>query len=544
MKSPFRFPSTCLTLFLTTLCLGSTVQAADDLPAGTKFIPADSAFLAHIDVATLYDSKLGDSIRKSDSVEFKAKLDEIALDTGLKFADIQTFTFVVPNISNPGESTRTILVYQFRKAFDRAKVIDNLKQKAAMANEEFSEKNDIVRLTSKANVKRTTLMDLSDQQRLIVLNDLPETFLKPVTAKSDDLLASTIQRTATASVVLGLNIQKLPVEVRGPNVPDQIRPFVPIIKAETLSAVGTLQQEKMELTVRVRSKDKTNAIEVEKAFGAFQTLLAVAMPQAKSELVERSSDPKIMTALLDSASTIFKNTKFAVDDKETLATLSSTTDLPIRPLLETLLGSGGGAARMQSQNNLKQLALAMHNFESANGLLPPAATLGKKGKKLHSWRVAILPYIEEDNLYRKFKHDEPWDSDHNKKVFEDNPMPKVFALPDSKNLDEKKTHFQVFVGSGAMFETVAALKISDIQDGTSNTILIATAANAVEWTKPDDIEFDPKVEMKKFLLFKNSTCSVSFADGAIRAISEKKITEAVLKALITRNGGEVIENDF
>src|SRR5882672_4340583 len=69
-----------------------------------------------------------------------------------------------------------------------------------------------------------------------------------------------------------------------------------------------------------------------------------------------------------------------------------------------------------ASNDLKQLALAMHNYHSAYGQLPPAAVRDKNGKLLLSWRVLILPYIEQDNLFKEFKLEEPWDSDHNKKL--------------------------------------------------------------------------------------------------------------------------------
>src|SRR5262249_21670890 len=74
------------------------------------------------------------------------------------------------------------------------------------------------------------------------------------------------------------------------------------------------------------------------------------------------------------------------------------------------------AARMQSSNNLKQFGLAMHTYLDQHGTFPPAAIYDKDGKALLSWRVLLLPYIEADPLYKKFKLDEPWDSAHNKKL--------------------------------------------------------------------------------------------------------------------------------
>ncbi|MBV9126015.1 MAG: DUF1559 domain-containing protein, partial [Planctomycetes bacterium] len=72
--------------------------------------------------------------------------------------------------------------------------------------------------------------------------------------------------------------------------------------------------------------------------------------------------------------------------------------------------------RIQSINNLKQIALAFHSMNDTYNFMPPAAICGKDGRPLLSWRVAILPYIEQQNLYNQFRLDEPWDSPTNKKL--------------------------------------------------------------------------------------------------------------------------------
>src|SRR4051812_32634281 len=78
----------------------------------------------------------------------------------------------------------------------------------------------------------------------------------------------------------------------------------------------------------------------------------------------------------------------------------------------------------EAVNNIKQIALAWHNYEAANGHLP-SNQVDKKGKALLSWRVQILPSLEEDALYKQFKLDEPWDSENNKKLIDQ--MPKLYA---------------------------------------------------------------------------------------------------------------------
>ena len=109
------------------------------------------------------------------------------------------------------------------------------------------------------------------------------------------------------------------------------------------------------------------------------------------------------------------------------------------------------AARATSQNNLKQLAIAVHNYASTyQNRLPSAAIYSKDGKPLLSWRVTLLPYVEEDALYKEFKLDEPWDSEHNKKLLAR--MPKVYAPPvPGKTKVPYGTFYQAFTGPNTLF---------------------------------------------------------------------------------------------
>ncbi len=103
------------------------------------------------------------------------------------------------------------------------------------------------------------------------------------------------------------------------------------------------------------------------------------------------------------------------------------------------------AQRSQSFNNLKQLALAMHNYYDAKKSFPPAASYNKNGKPLLSWRVHLLPYLEQEALYREFHLDEPWDSEHNRKLIEK--MPQVFRSPLSAVKDPGRTTYLLPVDS-------------------------------------------------------------------------------------------------
>jgi len=205
-----------------------------------------------------------------------------------------------------------------------------------------------------------------------------------------------------------------------------------------------------------------------------------------------------------------------------------------RPIAALFLRPQMASARQRSSNNLKQIGLALHNYHDKYGVFPAAAIVDKKGKPLLSWRVAILPYVEQDDLYKKFRLDEPWDSDHNIKLA--NTRIKVYELP---YVEEKpgETHYRVFVGNGAVFDMVQGCKITQITDGTSNTILAFEGAEATPWTKPDDIEFDPKKPMLKHLRFENnSVCSILMCDGSVRAFPSK-LSEDILRLLIQKDDG-------
>jgi len=198
-----------------------------------------------------------------------------------------------------------------------------------------------------------------------------------------------------------------------------------------------------------------------------------------------------------------------------------------------------GQARAQSVNNLKQIGLAMHNFVSTSGNFPPPA-ITADGKPTLSWRVAILPFLDQQELYSKFHLDEPWDSPHNKLLL--NRMPDVYAPVIKKNDPRDSTYYQVFAGPGSIFDGDDGVKIQDITDGTSNTILVVEASKPVPWTKPVDLPFAKAKPLPKVGGMFKGGFNAGLADGSVRFIKTEIDTD-LFRALITRNGGEVVQHD-
>ena len=210
-------------------------------------------------------------------------------------------------------------------------------------------------------------------------------------------------------------------------------------------------------------------------------------------------------------------------------------------LAQLLLPARVSAQQKQELNSLKQIALAMHNFHDAHGYFPPQSLSSDDGKKLLSWRVLILPYLDNVELYRKFRLDEPWDSEHNIKLASEIPFAYSGSRNDAKKTDEGKTRMQAPLHPKSVFgRKGSGTPIRDITDGTSNTLMVVQVpeSKAVVWTKPDDVVIDP-ADIKASLFDPGSDKFLAcLCDGAAKAISSKNSNETLLK-LITMDGGEV-----
>lgn len=199
-----------------------------------------------------------------------------------------------------------------------------------------------------------------------------------------------------------------------------------------------------------------------------------------------------------------------------------------------------------AMNNLRQIAIAFHIHESNFQKFVPQALVDRDGNRLLSWRVLLLPYLDQEELYKQFKLDEAWDSPHNRQLI--SKMPKVYAGGDKGLTEEQIKNGLTPVLAPLTKDTVMGrpgkpLHFADVIDGTSNTILLVQALpeHAVVWTKPDDLLIDEHNPLAALIKDKEGSFLVALLDGSVRKVPGK-ITADALKAWLTLDGRDIVPN--
>ena len=204
--------------------------------------------------------------------------------------------------------------------------------------------------------------------------------------------------------------------------------------------------------------------------------------------------------------------------------------------------------RMHIANDLKQLGLALLNYEAANHALPPAFSRSPDGKPLLSWRVLILPYLENEKLYARFHLDEPWDSPHNQALIPE--MPKCFFEDFLATSAPGMTYYRAFTGPSTGFEGDRGLSLANDFPDLQRTILLVEARQPVPWTKPEELPIGPDTVLpevgaprKRNLGPINladsipAVFSAAMADGSVRTL-QVEMNARDLRALILRDSKE------
>ncbi|AMV26860.1 hypothetical protein VT84_20840 [Gemmata sp. SH-PL17] len=284
------------------------------------------------------------------------------------------------------------------------------------------------------------------------------------------------------------------------HVPRDLVPYTALLAARNAVITGDLNESaklKLTLTFDDATAAKRAAPVLEEGIGTVAEKLnewAAEMKESRRPF-EKSAAP-IMSTFAASLKKVSVKTEGAAVLASTEVDAGPVASKAFGDLLQAVQSRKKAEQRM---NNLKMIGIALHSYHDANGRFP-TNVYGPKGEVLLSWRVHLLPYLEQDNLYRQFKMDEAWDGPNNKALIEK--MPKVYLAPDRDHA-KGETFYQGFIGSDpqkgqpkGIFGRPwlrqgekTGLAITSIHDGTSNTLAVIEAGEGVIWSKPADLPF-------------------------------------------------------
>jgi hypothetical protein len=199
--------------------------------------------------------------------------------------------------------------------------------------------------------------------------------------------------------------------------------------------------------------------------------------------------------------------------------------------------------RMESANNLHQIGIALHNYHDVWNTFPPAHLCDASGKPVHSWRVLISPFVQKSSFYDRYNFAEPWNGPNNRQL--ENMLRWCWRAPgDPKN--SVLTSYVAIVGPGTPWPDSQSTNLTNISDGTSNTVLIVEISHSdIHWMEPRDL---PIEELEAWLDPKHKPRLggeiegglVVYADGSVHFIP-RTATIKEWRALLTPAGNDLTE---
>lgn len=390
---------------------------------------------------------------------------------------------------------------------------------------------------------------LADERTIVLASEtvMLNGILSPAAANSEPKWSADWKRVSGGHVAVMVNATAfyaaLAPMLNSPDRPRELAgmlAFLPILEKTDRAYLGIDASKGLGVDLYAVCGSAENAQQVGKTIEALFTLGKNVLEKMGNQVAnqpDRAAEPILMLA--DLGAEALKQGKLQVS--ESTVYWKSQVELDFGEVASSILtpavtAARDAAQRSQSMNNLRQIALAMHNYHDTHGHFPPAAVVGPDGKTLHSWRVELLPFLEAQPLYESYKQDEPWDSEHNKQVLAK--MPSVFRDPHDGE-DSTDSSYYVLTGKATVFAKPTGTRFQDITDGTSNTILTVEAKRSIPWTKPEDIEYDPAKPLPELGGRYDEGFLTGFADGSVHFLA-KSVTEANLRAMVTMAGGEVV----
>lgn len=498
------------------------------MAGGLPLVPANAGAFATVRVADLISTDLGRELMPLLPAQAAAGLKQTETVLGLTLSDLERVTVVMPSAESigalamggpggPNQPPEVFVVFTTSKPVESAKVLGmvGLQAPPMMHNgKEYHAQAD---------------KSLYFHSENVVVAGTPQGVRKAidlaVTPVTDGPLAAVLAQVDKQHLFACAPVPPQVAQMR-PQVPKEFEPYAPLMDAKLVQIVGDVQGTTVNLSLSGDFGDDARAMAGKQALDTGKVVAGTLMAAVKD------IPPQLTEAF----------NKLTTKQEGPLASVNASIPVDPKVVREALSKVNQASTRVISQNNLKQIGLAFHNHEGAMGKFP-GVIRDPQGKVLHSWRVAILPYIEQEALYRKIKLDEPWDSEHNKQFHA--MMPKIFEMPGLPP-QAGMTHYQGFNGKGSILDQTNAMgvRVSQVTDGLSNTLLVIESATPVNWMEPKDIDFMPGpngfAPTGKVGTHFPGGFNALFGDGSVRFLP-LTITAQNFLGAITMAGGEEID---
>lgn len=331
----------------------------------------------------------------------------------------------------------------------------------------------------------------------------------------------------------------------GPDAFSSLAMFSPLWAKTKVTTAGVQFGTDSRATVTAWCSNKDRAVEVQRTV---QSLIPLAQNMMAANKQHMQRMPKEVQGQM---SAMFKFTDKLLSDIEvevvstdsganvelTVETDAATIPLMVGLTLPAIQSARAAARRTQSANNMKQLGLAMHNYHAVHKKFPSTVMTAEDGKTKYSWRVALLPYLDQKPLFDAYDFTNPWDSENNLKILKR--MPNVFRHPNEGAGVTTSSYYALSGENTGLGNGDKAIGLRDIIDGSSNTALVFDAKRAVPWTKPEDIKYSTDDDVPALGGYEPGGFNVLLADGSVRFVAQS-VDEKTLRAIISRNGKEVV----
>jgi hypothetical protein len=188
--------------------------------------------------------------------------------------------------------------------------------------------------------------------------------------------------------------------------------------------------------------------------------------------------------------------------------------------------------------------LAVANYHETYGSFPPAYVADRDGKPLHSWRVLLLPFLEQRAIHDAYNFAEPWDGPNNRKLADR--IGSIYLRSGLESDQSRTTSFVAVVGPETAWRGSESLSFKDLGDGSTHTLMVVEVPDGeFLWMEPRDLRFD-RMSFRindgsgRGLGSRLGGARVVSADGTVRTLPDDFSPEK-LRAMLTANGGEKIE---